>query len=300
MDEVFVSEILVFKKCLWYNDGMKKNKHGFTLIEVAIFLAVTGALFAAITIGVQNSIYQQRYNDVVDNFVDFLGNLYSEVVNVQNDGTGRTDQAIYGKLVTFGEDDDGAETGKQTIRVYNVIAKAVNSWDVGNQNTLELLRRDDMGTNVIHKITQVNEEGDEPELIDQYEPVGMVEEYTPRWASKIENPDNFEDFEGSLLIVRNAQTGMVRTFFSKNVIQVNKTITEGLGDNRNPFEYGDGLNYLDEFDMVNVDFCVNPNGNEATNTRMDVRVIRGAQDASGVEKIPFDNEHYECRVTEGD
>ena len=42
-----------------------KKKLGFTIIEVALFLALTGFLFVAIAVGVQNSIHQQRQNDAV-------------------------------------------------------------------------------------------------------------------------------------------------------------------------------------------------------------------------------------------
>ena len=56
---------------------MKNSRRGFTLIEVALFLVVTGALFAAVTIGVQNSIYQQRQNDAVQNFAEFIRSAYA-------------------------------------------------------------------------------------------------------------------------------------------------------------------------------------------------------------------------------
>ena len=45
--------------------SMIKSKRGFTLIEVAIFLAITGALFVSVAVGVQNSVYQQRISDSV-------------------------------------------------------------------------------------------------------------------------------------------------------------------------------------------------------------------------------------------
>ena len=61
---------------------MKRIKGGFTLIEVSLFLAITGLLFLGVTIGVQNSIFQQRYNDSVQNFVEFLRSAYSKTENV--------------------------------------------------------------------------------------------------------------------------------------------------------------------------------------------------------------------------
>ncbi|MBR3336275.1 MAG: type II secretion system protein, partial [Bacillus sp. (in: Bacteria)] len=65
---------------------MQRIRRGFTLIEVSIFLAITGLLFAMVVIGVQNSISQQRFNDVVQNYVEFLRSIYAGVTNVQSSG----------------------------------------------------------------------------------------------------------------------------------------------------------------------------------------------------------------------
>ena len=100
---------------------MKRSRHGFTLIEVVLFLGLTAALFAGIVVGTQASIYQQRYNDGVQNFAEFMRSVYSQVSNVQNEQTGRSQYAIYGKVVTFGVDADG----RNKIRSYNLIGDAV-------------------------------------------------------------------------------------------------------------------------------------------------------------------------------
>ena len=282
---------------------MRKIRYGFTLIEVAIFLAVTGALFAAVTIGVQNSIYQQRYNDTVQSFVDFLGNLYSEVVSVQSAGTGRSGEAIYGKLVTFGENnnEDNA-AGKQVIHTYDVVAKAVNSWDNGvkNMSTIDLLQINTdnlkMDANVVRKNESTN----------AYEPIGVVSDYTPKWGARIEQVGSYADYKGALLIVRNVLTGTVQTYVynktnGQDTIEVKQALENLVDEELNVFKYADGDgwgNYLRGFREQTVDFCLNPNPSEQSNTRMDVRIIKGAHDASGVETISFDNEGYECRVTE--
>lgn len=263
------------------------KRHGFTLIEVAIFLAVTGALFAAVTIGVQNSIYQQRYNDTVQSFSDFLGNLYSEVLNVQNsvDG-GRSNKAIYGKLVTFGEEDSGED--KQIVHTYNVVADAVSSWDVGNQNTLTLLQT--LNPNVVKRV------GDE-----EYEVVGIIEDYTPRWAARIQETKSFDDYKGALLIVRNVQSGVVYTYVwdgDQETIEVKKTIYPLSQGEINVFQESEEKSYLEHFEAKTVDYCVNPNGSDKSNTRMDVRIVEGAHDESGIEVISSDNADYACNVTE--
>ena len=77
---------------------MKKGKLGFTLIEVSIFLAITGVLFVGVTVGVQTSINQQRYNDAVQNFMEFLRSTYSSVSNVQSVlGRGNSEKRFMGK-----------------------------------------------------------------------------------------------------------------------------------------------------------------------------------------------------------
>lgn len=261
---------------------MKKHAHGFTLIEIAIFLAVTGALFVAITVGVQNSIYQQRYNDAVQSFAGFLGNLYSEVTNVQSTGNGRHDEAIYGKLVTFGESTASTNPNVQEINVYNVIASAVNSSNIGNEGSLATLKA--LGANVVRK----NNEG-------KYDLVGIVESYSPKWSAKIQKTDAFDDYVGALLIVRDARSGIVRTFvLSGATIEVESVISSALGDAVNVFSYSEERNYLDDFAIEQADFCINPSGNEPNYSRMDVRIVAGAHDASGIEIISYDNEGNKC------
>ncbi len=261
---------------------MKRKRFGFTLIEVSIFLAVTGALFVAITVGVQNSIYQQRYNDTVQSFADFLGNLYSEVANVQSDSNGRHDEAIYGKMVTFGEEQGNEAENKQVMHVYTVIAKAVNSWDVVDSNTLGLLKT--LQANVVRK----NSDG-------KYEAVGIIEDYTPKWSARVQKTDSFEDYTGTILIIRNAKSGTIQTFALNNVIDVKDRIVGDLSGDPKIFEYGEDKNYLDDFRPMSVDFCINPNGSEESNNRADVRLVKGAHDASGVEIIPFDSDNNKCR-----
>lgn len=64
---------------------MFSKQGGFTIIELMLFLGITGALFAALMIGANVSIVQQRYKDNVSNITTFFENQYSEVLNTQND-----------------------------------------------------------------------------------------------------------------------------------------------------------------------------------------------------------------------
>lgn len=255
---------------------MKRIRRGFTLVEVSLFLAITAVIFVSIAVGTQNSIFQQRYNDAVQNFAEFLRSMYSQVTNVQSEGHGRSEYAIYGKLVNFEED----ENGNNKITTYNVIGDVAED-DLGNGNVLDRLKKLNADV-VLNK--GVGED-------IKYEPVGFVENYRPRWASQIQNTKGwdaapagkYEVFTGALLIVRHPSSGTVYTFSSKESIDVEKYLQDLKG---NP-STNSPLAEL-EFIVGDVDFCVNPNGAEQSTLRRDVRIVAGARNATGVEIISDD------------
>ncbi|MBR2753902.1 type II secretion system protein [Candidatus Saccharibacteria bacterium] len=282
---------------------MKRAKHGFTLIEVAIFLAVTGLLFISVTVGVQNSIFQQRYTDSVQNFADFLRNLYSEIANVQSRGSGNSEKAIYGKLVTFGEtmnlgggsndETSNDNASSQNIFVYDVIGGVGNF--SGSGDAFRSLKA--LGANVVIK------EG------DTYVPVGIIESYKTRWAAAIQAvephiPDLPEYFEGTILIVRHPSSGQVYTAILKDnagkniVIEVNRMIDEMQKSGKEESVFGedylwDNSENKSHFKIDEINFCVNPNGNEPSRIRANVRIDKGTSNASGVEVI-MDGERNKC------
>ena len=95
---------------------------GFTLIEVMLFLAVTGMILIGVLGGTYANIATQRYNDSVRSFAEFLRQVYSEVISPESIGSSdpdsqdvgsSNDQAIYGKLIVFGLEDEAA-----TDRIY--------------------------------------------------------------------------------------------------------------------------------------------------------------------------------------
>lgn len=67
--------------------GTKKTA-GFTIIEVMLFLAVSGALAVAILVGSGVAINQQRYRDSVSSLKSFLQEQYSDTTNTTNSRTG--------------------------------------------------------------------------------------------------------------------------------------------------------------------------------------------------------------------
>ena len=291
-------------------------------MEVALFLAITAAIFVGIAVGTQNSIFHQRYNDAVQNFAEFLRSVYSQVTNVQSEGSGRSEKAIYGKLVVFGADDSGGNE----ITTYNVIGDAKDaSGDV-------LKRLADLNANIVV-------ESDD----DRYQAVGFVENYRPRWASQIQttkgwdedpNAGSYNIFTGLLLIVRHPSSGTVYTYVAENdsirvgnniddarikIDNADKIISEASKKLEECGEDEDCISnassemtsaesmkkqaandvkgmlstYLTNgsFQPMDVDFCVNPNGADRSNLRRDIRIVAGARNASGIEIMP-DEENW--------
>ena len=256
---------------------MKRVRRGFTLVEVSLFLAITAAVFMGVAIGTQNSIFQQRYNDAVQNYAEFLRSVYSQVTNVQSESTGRSGKAIYGKLVTFNDDN-----GENKINTYNVIGDVVDSADTKCSEKNSVLEKlDCLDANVIIK----NDGG-------VYKPVGFVENYMPRWSSQIQTTNEWTNggyqlFTGALLIVRSPATGTVHTYVSKEIIDVDGVLSDEFDGNKNVFKVGE-VNYLGSFHSDQVDFCINPNGPDKSSLWRDVRIIKNARNASGIEIVPDD------------
>ncbi len=270
-----------------------KHKHdGFTLIEVSLFIAVSGLVLMSVIGMASVAISQQRFNDATQNFAEFLRRVYSEVENPQSIGSGRSqDYVIYGKLVTFGESYDfsGAEVlEQQKIFVYDVVGKDATT---GTGTTLGMIEWLNMDAIMIQKDID-----DEPFV----ERAGMIESYTPRWAAVIDSTANGVPFEGSLLIVRHPRSGKITTLVAKGsdgVIEVNKELDGEDGRADVAFAESSSLivEKLDSFSSEQIDFCVNMNGyGNTSGSRRDVRILKNARDASGVLIVELDGEENAC------
>lgn len=253
----------------------RRVKYGFTLVEVSLFLAVTGLLFIGIVAGVQGSLSQQRYNDSVQSFAEFLRGAYSQVMNVENvegDGGGRTELAIYGKLIVFGESKNfqGAPNDDGATYIYTVVGGAD---DIESNNTMDALK--EVGASV------VIEEG------SAYKLAGIAEQYFTRWGAAIQTINGwdggYEPFKGAVLIARNPKSGAVFTYFNENTIEINRNLKDG-----------NLVDKLDNFKIQDVNFCINPDG-DRKGRRRNIRIVAGARNSSGVEVIAQDGEENQCK-----
>lgn len=67
--------------------SLKKTKRGFTIIEVSLFLAISGLLFAFVISDTAGRTARHRYNDTVTDLVEEIRNAYSATANVANERT---------------------------------------------------------------------------------------------------------------------------------------------------------------------------------------------------------------------
>lgn len=60
------------------------RQSGFTIIEVMLFLGISGLLAMGLMAGMSGAIQQQQYRDAVQSFAGFLRGQYDRAVNVEN------------------------------------------------------------------------------------------------------------------------------------------------------------------------------------------------------------------------
>lgn len=100
------------------------NKRGFTIIEVVLFLGLSGLLLLVAFIGTGSMATRQRLTDTTDSFEAFLQSQYNEVVNGVN--TREKSYACGGSAQTI----PGSETANGCLLLGRLIAVPANSQKV--------------------------------------------------------------------------------------------------------------------------------------------------------------------------
>lgn len=226
-------------------------KKGFTIIEVMIFLAISGLLLLGVLGGTYASIATQRYNDSVRDFAEFLRQTYGEVISPESLGAANGDfggnsdtKAIYGKVIVFGLDKNSTSDVNPST-VYTATLVGDTTIPTGSDGFLDELEDvkarlfcgvSDAAGNVINDTT--------------------VDAYTPLWESRIVVPGGGlnDVLEGTVIIARSPTSGTVHTAFKDN-------FTPDLANQCSP-SGGNGASSalnseIKNFDMTSdVNFCI--------------------------------------------
>lgn len=247
---------------------------GFTIIEVSLFLALSGLLMVGLIAGTNASISRQRYNDAVNNFAEYLRTAYNDVANISTDNAiqganaaGRSKYAVYGKLITIGE----GGTGNSQALAYDVVGYAVNSSNIVETDTISVLSK--VGANIVY---------DANESLGHNYKFYRQTTYTAPWDASLERPDGRRHY-GIILIIRSPVSGIIQTY---SHTYSSSTDMPNIASNFEPesdtvYRWFNGL--LSSGDLVrdDVDICVDSEDNN-NGRRRDVRIQKYAVNSSGV------------------
>ena len=101
-----------------------EEQKGFTIIEVMLFLALSGFLLVGILAGTGSSIANQRYKDAVQDAADALRSAYSFVADTQIETRDKNESACGGTIESANAndaDDTNTNRGRTTCAVYGAV-----------------------------------------------------------------------------------------------------------------------------------------------------------------------------------
>lgn len=315
------------------------TKKGFTIIEVTLALAVTAAMLVAFMGTIASRIARERYSDATKGIADAIRMVYSEVENVENGRTGsisdqnkyctlagqaaslvdpnttpnsgseseagygyvgRSGCAIYGKLISFGEDSNDVAA----YRVYDVIGRAVEfRGSITGDNTISNLK------SVYADIMSFVPSGSAGNY--SLTPAGAEYDYYPTWDAWLEDP-NGNEFKGKLLIIRSPVSGAVHTYwlnkdldFSAFMARFQNLPSNALAEVVNAAG-NEGYALSDYFNSDNnpdtsfatgdIDLCVASNDFLVGLSRKNsIRIKADGHDSSAVEIVKTDSEDNKCQ-----
>lgn len=210
---------------------MKRISGGFTIIEVMLFLGVSGALAAGILVTVGGTIGAQRYRSAVDSLTSFIQGEYSKTTNVQNDtsvhnscnvsndganiainngartasGTSFT-CLIVGRFIT-GQPTSGSVTTLTTKPIYMAVRQASlldqTVSTSGDYNFLETAAN----SSPIAGVSKVA-------LLRAIDNSTTSDTYTLDWGTKIDSSKTVVPF--SIAIVRSPVSGAIHTYYANS------------------------------------------------------------------------------------
>ncbi len=188
-------------------------ERGFTIIEVMLFFAISGLLFAMLMIGANQGIVQQRYLDSVRSYKAFLQNQYAEVLNTQNDRSNNLKCDASG--VSAGATTPGADTNCVILgRVIKIKDDGKTLW----------------ATNVTGYVGG----GAQGDNLAVYSPKAVddqAETWEMDWGSQLKDKDGNEldivvgtAVEPVILIIRSPVSGLVKVFTASSDVGLDNMV----------------------------------------------------------------------------
>ncbi len=191
-------------------------KSGFTVIEVMLFLGITGLMLIGVLGGTYSSIARQRYNDSLRSFSEFLRTIYAEVLSPESLGQGNSNQnAIYGKVVVFGLDQDNPNVSEdERSTIYTATITGNPHPPTSAKNFVEDLRA--------AKVTLFcGQTANEDKHIDS---PSTLSDYKMQWGANLfraSDDKSTSPLKGTLIIARSPSSGTVHAAFTDETFPIN-------------------------------------------------------------------------------
>lgn len=278
----------------------KRHPNGFTMIEVSLFLALSGAILIASLVGITTTIANQRYREAGEDALSYISGIYSKVINPQhllNDGSSDHSNAIYGQAIVFSEDG-------HTINTYVISGNAdINT--VTNSLDAVLSATDCTTSNVL--LSAINHNGAsssdcEKALSTAQNNLGLsilsddesADSHNLQWQAEAldsqhnniastSNNTSTEPFNRIILVIRNPKTSIVNTFVSEKN-DFNSNDISSININREQFKTAD------------IDICLR-SPDAPNDGYYDLRISENARNSSMVHNISFDDrDNNRCRI----
>jgi hypothetical protein len=317
-----------------YNYNMVRRSYsGFTIIETALFIGLSGLLLVAFTVGSTRSISAKRYDDAVDGVANFLKDVYTSVLNPVNEtvsidtstngrtsctivtgssstfdsstysystmSNGTTKCAIYGKVIFFGSNNRTNDMAN-TIYAFDIIGDAID-------HDNEALYTGINGASVLEQLETVHADyrariGSLPTCTT----AGGEKKYTPTWDAELVTIDGSEQpYQAIVIIVRAPSDGRIHTYvkdannpntarYSRIVQPFNGNDYQCNNDSALDF-YDDSLTEPELFsDTTNTSFCVKLDDLGVLNDRHAVTILANGQNPSAIKVDKTENARTIC------
>ncbi|HYG84263.1 MAG TPA: type II secretion system protein [Verrucomicrobiae bacterium] len=181
-----------------------KTQNGFTIVELMLFLGISGLLLVMLLAGTTVTIQRQRYSDSVNSAQSFFQRQYGEALNVINARSGKEACSASNFIVPA---DDGSGEARGTSDCL-VLGKAI---DIPRGNTLTSYTV--VGRAPAAEDTSLAED----ELLQQYNPTLVreieAEAFDIPWGASVVNArkDAGEQIN-RLLLLRSPRSGALYTY----------------------------------------------------------------------------------------
>lgn len=193
----------------------QKKHPGFTIIEVMLFLAITGLMLAGVMVAINGTVNRQRYVDAVDSFHNYLQSQYALVASVRNNRPASVACTTAG--ISTGSTTDTRGTSDCTI-----IGRYLHTTGAGGRNiaSLPVYARTDVMNPIIQSpapAATVAQRINDLRLVIAPDD-GTLEQdrddYTPAWQTSLytDSANRSTSGEFAMLIIRMPTDGLTRTF----------------------------------------------------------------------------------------